>query len=541
MSIIPYEDYPQNPYNGEAPAYTGSLGAYTPGSAQLSPPPPNEGVAPPALAPPIPPQPSPTNPQNPFEDVLANIPNPYAVQEKLKTDPTQDRVPGPGGPQTIPPPDGGETTPPPDGGTTTPPPDGGNTTPPPDTTNNTPPPGETNAQRAARWAKAEGWEWLAGLPDGGESIVDGYNKWVAEDPTHRSKVTADVYMKAYHGDKRPGQTMWDTAASRALIYSQHPGYEWVSPYDVAQYIEDMQRMGAEGNEIDFPDWVAHRFTDGRSNPAAGRRGFDTYLYRSDGSLRGFPKGYTPDPTGMGTPPGAVGGPPATPNGGNPPVATTGGPSTTPPGAGTPAQPNVPGAPTQADLDAIRQAIKNKGMLDIMEGERQLRGKLGALNPYGDVSGGVGAVGEKYMSDSVTNLSSALAGMDYETFNKNQDRALQERLGNLDADTRRYLGQLSLEGTKYGADRGVDAAEASARGQMAAASAAAAAQRYSADINYRLGIVGADVDRERNWYQYQAAIFGTMPDWLRAMYQFSPNAQLGGLPIYGPDYFLTNKY
>jgi hypothetical protein len=38
--------------------------------------------------------------------------------------------------------------------------------------------------------------------------------------------------------------------------------------------------------------------------------------------------------------------------------------------------------------------------------------------------------------------------------------------------------------------------------------------------------------------YYASIFATMPDYLRALYLYSPNAQLDNVPFQIPDYLYT---
>lgn len=138
--------------------------------------------------------------------------------------------------------------------------------------------------------------------------------------------------------------------------AQGADYSWL--YDrswaLEQYYEDMARLGADADGVDFVDWAKHRFTDltPEQNKLAGRRGYDTYLYNADGSLRGHGNNPTaPEPpapgapaTGTGTPEQPVATPPVT----TPPVIIpskgvvpktipgttpeTGGPEPAPPGS-----------------------------------------------------------------------------------------------------------------------------------------------------------------------------------------------------------------
>jgi hypothetical protein len=499
-----YEDqFAPNPYEQQAGAIT------SPQRPQVQ--------SGPVITPMVQPQTQAQNP-NPYSSVLDSVPQPQLepnttnagppVQPQtspLTIQPQNEEIIPPGGDK---PPEGEETT-------TTPPP------PPPPPT----PTGDqrTPEQRAADWAKAPGYEWIASLPDKGLSLVQSHWDWVQQDPANRSKVGADDYLLAYHFDKfPPGTDPYQSYAARARIYQQHKGYEEVSPHDVADYLEYASRKGNEG--MLFTDWYYHRTLGKKGRPPGELGGYDTFLY-SDANKT--PRGFGPN-TGQYTHPSG-GGNPQPPAGGNPQTPTiydgpgyAPGPQTGPTG-------NTPGGsgdPGQSEFDKIRAAIKQKGMGDIMEGERRLRSQLAALNPFADATGASGAIGQKYMSDSVTNLSAGLAQMDYDSFHKNQDRSLQRYLGDLDAGTRRYMADAGLEGARL-----------SATAQMAAASAAAGAQMYDADLRYKLGLAGYDVQREGNWYAYNAAIFGTMPDFLRALYLYSPNAQLGNLPIFGPDFFV----
>jgi hypothetical protein len=81
--------------------------------------------------------------------------------------------------------------------------------------------------------------------------------------------------------------------------------------------------------------------------------------------------------------------------------------------------------------------------------------------------------------------------------------------------------------RYAADRGLEGAQAGANGMASAAQANAGASMYGDDMRYRLGLMGYDVDREKNIMGNQLGYAQLGPEYLRILYGASPDNFVNG--------------
>jgi hypothetical protein len=220
-------------------------------------------------------------------------------------------------------------------------------------------------------------------------------------------------------------------------------------------------------------------------------------------------------------------------------------STTVGAGGTPAQ-------TAADqaLKKLQDAIRERALRDQSEGERQFRASA-ALGRNGmgaaENSGSFDSAYAKYSADSNANLEQALAGLDYNAFQTQQDANLKEKLAQLGSADTRYgvdkqydstlkgqetqykIAQLNSQVEQYKANVQAQAAAAGASAQQAAAYAQMAASKYESDLRYQLGLAGLDVQREGNAMDFSSKQFGNINDFLRTLWSMSPDVALNGSP------------
>jgi hypothetical protein len=252
----------------------------------------------------------------------------------------------------------------------------------------------------------------------------------------------------------------------------------------------------------------------------------------------------------------------TPDGGghsNDPVTPPAG--ATPPPAGTQPAPSTPPPSPFADsaaaaLESLRADTRKRAELQLAENERELRAKSALV--HGQSSGAFESSLASQFGSAGADLAQALSTLDYESFNKDQDRKLQDNIARLNADTTRYgvdttastqryntdtsaavqregyanqleIAKIQQAAQEYGARMGAQAAAAGASASQAAAAAQAAEQKYEADLRYKLGLYQTDVQREGNYLGFTGNQSQQLLDWIKTIMQMSPDNFINNAP------------
>jgi hypothetical protein len=176
---------------------------------------------------------------------------------------------------------------------------------------------------------------------------------------------------------------------------------------------------------------------------------------------------------------------------------------------------------------------------LVDAERQLRARA-ALHNTQD-TGAFDSSLDTMWRDATVNENTQLSQLDYDAFQKQADRALQEALAKIDSGDKRYATDSSLTASKYSADTGLQAAQfganasagsaaANAAAQLQAAQIAAGAQKYGDDARYNAALAQTDVDREKNYLGFTSSQQQSILDYLKAMFGSSADNLIGSLPF-----------
>lgn len=117
--------------------------------------------------------------------------------------------------------------------------------------------------------------------------------------------------------------------------------------------------------------------------------------------------------------------------------------------------------------------------------------------------------------------------DLERWVKQHEFDLQQKGIDANLFIEQYKADSAKEEGKYAADAGVNAARLQAGATRSAAGASASAAHFAAQLQQQLGIVNADVDRERNLMQFILGMGGLSNDALRNLMGMSPDQFIGG--------------
>lgn len=176
----------------------------------------------------------------------------------------------------------------------------------------------------------------------------------------------------------------------------------------------------------------------------------------------------------------------------------GGSSTTTAGGG------VEGDPEGAYLRKLETAMKERQKYVMGEADRAFQAQaalkgLGNTGAYGDAYG-------DFMANMGSQFNEQLAKPVWEAYEQEQTRRNNAAMS-------RYQSDKSWDASRYGADRGLEGAIASANAAHAAAGAAAAAQQYNAQLDYNLGL-------------QQLGLEASNSDWGRQRWMLEMMASLG---------------
>jgi hypothetical protein len=311
-------------------------------------------------------------------------------------------------------------------------------------------------------------------------------------------------------------------------YAATPGYEWIKdkPWAIQEYRDEMARTGSKA---DFVDWAAARFTDVAS-PLAGRAGFNSYTHNADGSLVGWNANsptwgnneFTSTKINTAVQDTTPGGPT---RGADGRLSTGGAPTGTSTTTATSSGSSTPGNANSPDMEKYMQALFGRQSSEL---QRRLDAKganAGVLQSGGHLQAS---------ADAQANLQAQQGG-------QLGDYLFQDAQSLREQELKKWLGNLQSQDSRYGADRGLDAAIQNATASQMGAMASANASKYNADLDYRLGTERLRYDDVFNQRGYDLGIFGinrdvyqtdqnNMRQYLQMLYGMSPSGQMNGLPF-----------
>jgi hypothetical protein len=140
--------------------------------------------------------------------------------------------------------------------------------------------------------------------------------------------------------------------------------------------------------------------------------------------------------------------------------------------------------------------------------------------------------QKYVTDINAQLSrdNVQTNADLARWLATEDNALKKYGIDVNDVLQRYQADLQLKGIQYSADASVSAASIHAAATQAAASAAAGAGMYGADLNYKLGLAGLGVDREKNIGSFMIDLFKLGLGGLSGMSDIFSNFPFGSVVV-----------
>lgn len=194
-------------------------------------------------------------------------------------------------------------------------------------------------------------------------------------------------------------------------------------------------------------------------------------------------------------------------------------------------PATPAAQTPAPAPGTPQAGSVQDMIHKMLAPlyQQQQGDLTRqLNANAAVTGDINSGG--YTGSGPSSLSRQLSDLMAQQGSQESGYLQQANEDALQRALQLQLGQLSLQGTKYSADQGLQGARAAASATGNAAQIAANASMHNADQNYNLGLGNLDVSRENNLLNFMANMYGMTPQMLSALLASSPESLLSGQTV-----------
>ena len=143
-----------------------------------------------------------------------------------------------------------------------------------------------------------------------------------------------------------------------------------------------------------------------------------------------------------------------------------------------------------------------------------------------------------MGDLIGKQQAQVGEMAFEGQQNALNRALQWATYANDFERNNWVDQNKFDLERAGIDTERYKADLQYRGQVESANASANASRYGDDRRYQLGLVGADVDRERNLLNNGLQWSQLGIDWAKFLYSVSPDAFLAKLTPFGGNTYVN---
>jgi hypothetical protein len=298
---------------------------------------------------------------------------------------------------------------------------------------------------------------------------------------------------------------------KAAEYARNPGYEWVTGPAVEAYQLAMRQQGLfnSPNAPHITEWFKQNGYGAGSplGPSSGGGGGGGNVVGGGGSSGGRTNRVS-NPYGPGG--GGQGG------GGS----FSGGTSPVAPG-GTPGfDPNAMG---DKYLDFLKDKFGTQHGLERDQAAKDLRAQM-ALGNLQNSGAGVQVMGDM-LGDLSARQGQQVGDYMFQGSENAQNRLLDNEKSLRDQYIRKYLGDIGLEGAKYGADAGAGAT-------VSAAGIRADTDRYLGGLGHERGMYGIDAQREGSYLNNQYNMGGLNLDYLRFLYGTAPDNAINNNPIPG---------